>query len=140
MRHNRWTPEMDAMLIKLRNEGRRSVGIAAALSEITGVVVTRNAVIGRASRLGLLAVDLVVKDGALKSKYKRTKHSPIKTKEKPNDPLEGSAPVRLFELKQDACRWPLELSGGFFYCGEPKVKGACSYCETHKRMSVRRAA
>ena len=59
------------------------------------------------------------------------------------NPLEGSSPVNLIELKSSHCRWPLwGMEPGLSiaerpYCGDP-VQENSSYCPCHYQFSIGR--
>lgn len=101
-----WTEERVDKLKRLWEEGLSASQIAEQLGE-----VTRNAVIGKAHRLGL-----------------SSRPSPIK---RINDPIVG-APERM-------CQWPIvnPRDPGFHFCGKPAAADR-PYCDHHCAMAYRR--
>lgn len=49
-------------------------------------------------------------------------------------PLPGSTPVPLMDLKPGQCKWPIGDEKPFLFCGKPCGDG--SYCKAHARASV----
>jgi GcrA cell cycle regulator len=154
-----WTAEAIENLIRLALEGRSASFIAGALG-----APSRNAVIGKASRLG------VKLNGAGRgSAPGRTPAHPYRARlaaiphPKSGAGEQNSAPdarhetarraawalgeaeigemrrVRFEDIRESACRWPLgdPTSGDFAYCGLKPAKGH-SYCAGHCRMAYRR--
>jgi GcrA cell cycle regulator len=144
-----WTEEQDAQLRKLRDQGLSASQIAAELGGMT-----RNAVIGRAGRLGLekqkrgpktvreqqskvpqirrvhlsgLSEDSVVKN------ILRKRSEPIPVLDSKSD-----APVTLFDLEPHHCRWPVQ-DAPYLFCADTKQDGS-SYCSRHFGVSKRVAS
>jgi GcrA cell cycle regulator len=123
----KWTPHLDRK-IKEFADSKRS---ARALADEIGV--TRNAVIGRARRIGVSFKSVGV------PQRKRTffKHIVKKVVEivippqKPKPTLDDKKFVTLMELNGRTCRWPVagEREKTLF-CGQRPVKGK-PYCEGH---------
>jgi GcrA cell cycle regulator len=140
-----WTAARDAMLIEAYNAGLSYSWIAA---EIGGV--SKNACIGRASRLGLAKrktapkpqtkrkaapkegaqrPDIAIRKAATAPKVV----APYKPKPDPIKP--GRVP--LIQLTEDTCRWPSgDRPEDVRYCGLRPVDGS-PYCETHTRAARR---
>lgn len=120
-----WTAEDDANLKKYSEAGYS----AAEAGDMIGR--TRNAVLGRAHRIGVSFK--FVKDKTSTPAIEDTKKS-YYVEEKPTE--EAGAPKHLYEsllnLRHNQCRWPINTK----FCDEEKSPGA-SYCETHLRMSYR---
>jgi len=106
-----------------------------------GLIVgkTRNAVIGKANRLGLprkknsdYNVETVAHNGWLKGNSKKVTLPEI------DKISQGKRKYKLIELKQDQCRWGIgdPKNSNFHFCGA-KIKGREPYCEYHKEKSVR---
>ncbi len=99
-----WTDEQEEKLKQLWREGKTASQIA---EELGGV--SRNAVIGKAHRLGLSG-----------------RPSPIKVK--------ASRPkkVGLLDLTERMCRWPIgdPRQPGFYFCGKQAMPGL-PYCAEH---------
>jgi GcrA cell cycle regulator len=107
-----WTPERAAALIALWNEGVCASEIGRQLS------VTKNAVIGKASRLQL-------------------------PKRRPSSPTQADdqSVIRLEQLGAGMCSWPLSTpeKDGFHFCGAAAVRGK-PYCPTHCSLAYVPAA
>lgn len=116
-----WTEERVTRLKKLWGEGRTASQIAAILGE-----VTRNAVIGKAHRLGL-----------------KGRPSPIRN-EKPAAPKPVSRPAakvsRPVRVSNRQCHWPIghPREPGFHFCGAPAIDDK-PYCGEHCNMAYRRS-
>ena len=54
---------------------------------------------------------------------------------------ESANGVRLWDLRQSSCRWPLGTTWEHaeFFCGEPSVPG-CSWCRDHQKRAFARVA
>jgi len=133
-------------------------GFAAGLScrEIAVTIgVSRNAVIGKISRLNLKRdggrrtraskVDSAGGPrprGARKLRQILLKAFP-QTSEPPLDdePIHNGHTCSLFELSRDTCRWPISTPGAadFCFCGNPPIEGL-PYCAGHTRLAYRAAA
>ena len=152
-----WTAEAVEDLKRLALEGKSASHIAAALG-----VGSRNAVIGKASRIGikLNGGGCVTGAGKARSSAVRVRWT-ASSRAQPGagalarsaqvSPLEGR-PVwmlgeaevgemrrlRFEDIRESACRWPLgdPRSGDFAYCGLTPVEGQ-SYCAGHCRMAYR---
>jgi GcrA cell cycle regulator len=132
----RWTKERDAQLSKLREQGLSSEQIATKLGG-----VTRNAVIGRAARLGLVTQDKrpksvrkprLVNHGCY---FKTTSDTPPPV---PAIDQRSEAPVALLDLEPHHCRWPVR-DAPYAFCGDTKQDGS-SYCGHHFGVSRRGVA
>lgn len=136
----RWQDEHDARLKTLRAEGYSSSLIAVKFHEEFRLQLTRNAVIGRAHRLGIIP--------PLKPRYARDQPRRPQ-KRKPYPASTRAAPVlfeinlgglrtvdvvplhlQLIDLEHDQCRYPYG-EGPFTFCGCPAIDGN-SYCVPHK--------
>lgn len=113
-----WTEERIEQLRALWDEGKSASQIAAALGE----GVSRNAVIGKAHRLGLKARPSPVKSDSPKSAPKKA------TKAK----AEKKKVVTLLDLTERICKWPIGHPGDpdFHFCGKP-VHPGMPYCTAH---------
>lgn len=139
--HTPWTTDEDVRLRDMANGGMSGGQIAAALER------TRNSVIGRAHRLGILLGGTlgrrenkrVAKPKAKVSGKEIFKPKAIRV---PAMDLMGDAflvdasvpPVSLEGLNDGCCKWPV---GEGMYCGSaaPTRK---PYCGKHSRISARR--
>jgi GcrA cell cycle regulator len=156
-----WTAEAVEDLKKLALEGKSASHISAALG-----VGSRNAVIGKASRIGIKLGGGGRGPGTRKAPAARPQwaKAPYPRHRADHDgsdlalvgdprvkPREGRAAwtlgeveigemrrVRFEEIREFACRWPLgdPRSGEFTYCGLTPAKGQ-SYCAGHCRMAYR---
>lgn len=113
-----WTDERIAKLRKLWDDGLSASQIADKLGN-----VTRNAVIGKAHRLGLKARPSPVKQeaaGAPKTAVKKPKATPRPAK------------VTLLDLNERMCKWPIGHPGeeDFHFCGK-KAEAGFPYCAQH---------
>jgi GcrA cell cycle regulator len=156
-----WTAEAVEDLKKLALEGKSASHISAALG-----VGSRNAVIGKASRIGITLGGGGRGRGTRKALAGRPQWAnapftrPVAHTPRSHGALTGDPEVRpgaeragwtfgeaeigemrrvCFEdIREFACRWPLgdPRSGEFAYCGLTPAKGQ-SYCAGHCRMAYR---
>jgi hypothetical protein len=114
--------------------------IAKELSEQFGIPITRNSVISRARRLGLLmpqpAVILCKPRASLPARpIERRKHS-LSGSIKPVDPalpIEPDRLVSLLEAGPGHCRYPFGEKLSLMFCGREPLEG-CDYCTEHWRL------
>jgi GcrA cell cycle regulator len=133
-------------------------GFAAGLScrEIAATIgVSRNAVIGKISRLSLKRdKDRMVRTDRperaseprprgvprlrqmLLKAYPATAQAP-----RADEPIHNGHTCSLLELGTDTCRWPISTPGAedFCFCGNPPL-GGLPYCAGHSRLAYRVAA
>jgi GcrA cell cycle regulator len=157
-----WTDDRIATLRKLWNEGHSASIIAGNLGEFS-----RNAVIGKARRLGLASrrdIPVLRRNARKPSLFTARSRSPkahmppflprrrraqegqqakpaLKI-ETPAHPIAEPSPasnVTIMALNSGACRWPLgdPKTSSFRYCGGPSKPG-CSYCTYHAEIAYRR--
>ncbi len=115
-----WTDERIKRLKSLWEKGLSASQIASDLGE----GVTRNAVIGKAHRMGLSSRPSPVKtEPAAPRKAPPTKKDPGKAAKKY---------VTLLDLTERMCKWPIGHPGDadFHFCGKPSVP-AMPYCKEH---------
>lgn len=112
-----WTDERIAKLSKLWDAGLSASQIAEKLGE----GVTRNAVIGKAHRLGLASRPSPVKQDASK---------PAKAAKKAKSAKPSK--VTLLDLNDRMCKWPFGHPGDddFHFCGK-KAEPGLPYCIGH---------
>ena len=131
-----WSAEQDAVIIALYNK-MRALQIAGILG------VTKNAVIGRAKRLGLSrTMDARVKSHkplAPFGSWRRKGWDRIQRmfRPRPERVTIVSIPggISIMELTGSTCRWPVSGTGaGMMYCG-CKVHKEKSYCVEHCRVA-----
>ena len=118
-----------------------------------GGYTTKNAVIGKANRLGLLQkqsgkarpiAPAPKPKNASKPGVHLSWHRQVSAVELPGDfaRLKGEAwkadpnvkPVTLMDLEAGMCRWPLGDDKPFLFCGQHATAG--SYCEHHHKWSI----
>ena len=154
-----WTDEMLSLLRQQMADGYSAMTAAKVLSSLSPGL-TRNAVIGKASRLGLVWMrqplgrppsgprtpyirwrhPRVRKAPAAPSLLRLTEVRPRDEREPVSDPglaaqQETSSGVTIADLADNGCRW---LSGDL-YCGVV-VEGRNSFCAHHHRLAHRRVA
>ena len=100
-----WTDDVVARLTDLWNAGKSASEISKALGE----GITRNAVIGKAHRLGLKA--------------------------RPS-PIVRDQGATILTLNDRMCKWPVGHPGeaGFHFCGK-KAQGGMPYCVDHSQQA-----
>lgn len=119
-----WTDDRVEKLRELWDKGLSASQIAKELAE----GVTRNAVIGKAHRMGLASRPSPVKTDPAKKAQKQAERSaaPKKTATKGR--------VSLLELSETICKWPIGHPGeeDFHFCGKLS-QPAFPYCADHCR-------
>jgi GcrA cell cycle regulator len=142
-----WTDERLELLKSCFDAGLRCREIADRIG------VSRNAVIGKISRLNLKrdkAAGPPRKDTGRGSPARpaiRFRRQFLREVTAAPGPIEADAPVHnghtcsLFELSAETCRWPISTPGAedFCFCGNPPVQGL-PYCAGHSRMAYRVSA
>lgn len=140
-----WTPDRIAELRRLFEAGLTCSQIARE------ICVTRNAVIGKLSRLGLSRPD-----GGSENRRGPRPRGPARASQgrilkllqadvepMPFDADESTSGQRcsLLELSPQSCRWPIGSPGApdFGFCGNDPV-GGLPYCPGHARMAYQSAA
>ncbi len=152
-----WTDAMIARLKVLHSEDKSFEEIARQLRSDFKCNLTRNAAIGRSSRLGLSTRQRVTNvGGTAKRAYKPAPHKRRKSHNRPApkalldqaEALAGEAvslppdqshcAVSLMKLDKHHCRWPIDGAGGLMmYCGANALEGG-SYCPRHHRLAYHR--
>jgi GcrA cell cycle regulator len=127
--------------------------IARRLNETFNHLFTRNAIIGKMKREGIIAAQ--PKLAPKKEKTKRTRRSVFNFAKPIPTPIVDDGPAlmptefpnkcSLMELTNETCRWPVNdpWTPEFFFCGSPEADllKRVPYCRAHARVStVRRAA
>lgn len=145
-KQSRWTPDMDATLKRMRDDGYSSSHIAAAL----GGGITTNAVVGRAHRLGLESRARIFPKDKTKRRRPTTRGNTQRSKLSKiflvdiDDTPDAETPVEqrrsLIELTKDTCRWPIgdPAKDDFFFCGSEPA-GGFPYCAKHCCRAFARA-
>jgi len=134
--HGGWLDWTDERVELLKTLWAGSLSAAQIADELGGI--SRNAVIGKARRLGL--------EARSKKGTGRRMHKAVLAAERPL-PMALPAPTpktskprpdgcSLLELTQDTCRWPLgdPQEPGFCFCGHLPTAGT-PYCKPHARMA-----
>lgn len=113
-----WTEDRIEKLKKLWDDGLSASQIAKELGE----GVTRNAVIGKAHRLGLKS-----RPSPVKTDTEKKKAAP-----KPAARASDKKLVTLLDLNDRMCKWPIGHPGDadFHFCGKPSEPGM-PYCARH---------
>ena len=144
-----WTTER-LSLLKIHFEAGLSCSQIAA-----EIGVSRNAVIGKLSRLNLARdkagnQPLVRKSTAkrpLQGAVPRPRLQLLRALQAAPPPAVDDKPIHnghccsLFELSDERCRWPISTPGAadFCFCGNPPVEGL-PYCPGHSRLAYRATA
>jgi GcrA cell cycle regulator len=136
-----WTTERVALLKSRIDAGLSCAQIAREIG------VSRNAVIGKANRLGLsrlkgLGAPRPERTDAPKTQRPRlfSQHRILRAlRAEPlpaTEEVAGMQRCSLLELHQGKCRWPISDPGAadFGFCGNSAVAGL-SYCAAHARMA-----
>jgi len=138
-----WTTERVELLKNHFEAGLSCRQIAASIG------VSRNAVIGKLSRLGLTRGGEFVGEPRAPKKERSGKSVPrlqyqmLRTVYQNGEPV-LAAPVvsehrrSLLELSRQRCRWPISTPGAedFCFCGNTPLEGA-PYCIGHTRLAYR---
>ena len=144
-----WTAERVETLEQLWRSGRSASQIAQALGG-----VTRNAVIGKAHRLGLMGRPSPIRDGQTVERPVRVAAAPRAAVPKPvprppavRAPVEptpiapvvelaGDASATILTLTERMCKWPIgdPRDEDFHFCGGANVPGR-PYCDHHARRA-----
>lgn len=137
-----WTEQHIIRLREMNLDNFSAAQIAVSLNSEFRASYSRNAVIGKRSRLGLavaraprVAAPKPPRDRSaallrLRSPKTRTPPRPEALVDDDNIPLEQRK--TLFELTSETCRWPVGHPGTetFFFCGGP-TKEEKPYCSFH---------
>jgi GcrA cell cycle regulator len=160
----KWPQEHDEALRTWVAQGKTNSEIAYLLNRDFNTTYSRNAVIGRANRMGLTSQSGDKGgDASPKPKRKRSPSAADKTRiaARSNLPVSylrqadprrniacdelidtptGARDVPLIEV--EGCRWPSGDGSAvaFTFCNAAKAFKGCPYCATHRRMSLRCAA
>ena len=121
-----WTDDRVEKLRELLDKGLSASQIAKELAE----GVTRNAVIGKAHRMGLASRPSPVKSDPTKRTVAATK----KTVEKKTSTRSSSSggKITILDLTESMCKWPTGHPGekNFHFCGKHS-QPSFPYCATH---------
>lgn len=124
-----WTDDRVEKLRELWDKGLSASQIAKELAE----GVTRNAVIGKAHRMGLASRPSPVKADPAKraAATSKKKAAPTNKKEKVKS-TPSSGKVTILDLTESMCKWPIGHPGepNFHFCGKPS-QPTFPYCAAH---------
>lgn len=135
-----WTDERVSLLKQLWGEGKTAAEIAKILGG-----VTRNAVIGKAHRLKLSGrvspIEQNTREETVKAREANT-NRPVRApanRNAPPPPMPEYVPgkgVKLVELRERHCRWPLgdPQDENFMFCGCDALAGL-PYCDYHAKVA-----
>ncbi len=137
----KWAPEHDASLRKLKMDGYSGSQAAAALNDEFKTIYSRNAVIGRLHRLGLTDRTTRFIPRIVKPRRYEQPH-PSWAKRKPALSMAQIIELRctevvprgisLIDLEPNECRYPYG-DGPFVFCGHPALE-CSSYCAVHHAL------
>lgn len=138
MTHIGWTKERVEEVKKLWAAGLSASQVAAEL----GGGATRNAVIGKVHRIGLVQRDKTKCQPLEKPKKQKPRPFTAPLPEVEMQPLpedqiavQTSGRVTIMGLSATTCRWPVEhTGGGWLFCGCTAQFGK-PYCESHARIA-----
>ncbi|MBR1155731.1 GcrA family cell cycle regulator [Bradyrhizobium sp. JYMT SZCCT0428] len=139
-----WTTERVELLKQHFESGLSCREIAAHIG------VSRNAVIGKLTRLGLTRGPTNIEQhlqGATKERspksVPRAQYRMLQVvyqdgQPAPNAPIASERPCSLLELSHERCRWPISTPGAedFCFCGNTPLKGM-PYCVGHTRLAYK---
>lgn len=141
-----WPAEHETALraLVLAGAGSHSI-MAQLLNEQFGTSYSRNALIGKVSRMGLRITETahpVRKKQSANPERRRRNREPIARAE----PVKIDLPalrcvevtpknVSLTDLSPDGCRWPYGEGAGITFCDHPQL-GVSSYCGPHLALSL----
>ena len=147
MKLHDWNDETVEELKRLWANGLSATEIAVAMN-----IVSRDAVLGKVHRLKLPTRRMFKplkakpaprpKRSTANVNILRTPAAPVGPRrlfaaappvENAWEPLEGSSPVSLLDLRDDQCRWP--VGEPVLFCGCQAIEKR-SYCEHHYQMSI----
>ena len=122
-----WTDDRVEKLRELWDKGLSASQIAKELAE----GVTRNAVIGKAHRMGLASRPSPVKSDPAKRAAAAAKKKAA-PKQEPTKAAPTTGKVTILDLTESMCKWPIGHPGeaGFHFCGKPS-QPTFPYCANH---------
>lgn len=123
-----WTEERVEKLRELWDKGLSASQIAKELAE----GVTRNAVIGKAHRMGLASRPSPVKSDPAKRTAATAKKKTAPKKETVKAKVPTTGKVTILDLTESMCKWPIGHPGepDFHFCGKPS-QPTFPYCANH---------
>ena len=112
--------------------------IARMLSREFRISLSRNSVIGKIARLGLVHRHGASKGGGSKPGRVPPRPKPVKSipapPRAPRIPVGRPGTLSLIELRDGDCKWPSGDGPSFTFCGRACIPEQ-SYCEEHFRMA-----
>ena len=126
-----WTDDRVEKLRELWDKGLSASQIAKELAE----GVTRNAVIGKAHRMGLASRPSPVKSDPAKRAAAAAKKKAA-PKQEPAKAAPTTGKVTILDLTESMCKWPIGDPGteSFRFCGR-KTDPEEPYCVAHSRVA-----
>lgn len=139
-----WAPEHSQYLCDNMVSGGSYADIAKAMNEKFSTSYTRNALIGRAARMGLVSTHKQTYAPRKPQTYKPRAHKPVLGRPaapafEPIEVIELRCAevvprlVGLIDLAPGDCRYPYG-DRDYAFCGHPKMGGS-SYCEAHFHLT-----
>ena len=159
-RNTPWSPRLTRVLRRMWRGGCTARQIANALNERYGLTLTRNAVIGKLHRMGMMGERRKPRQRPARVSQRqasrmlsraqrhRTAPRPAPVKAMPAAPApvrQQSAPAPsshrrgvtdIMKLKPGMCRWVDGDRGAWVWCGAPTDGG--SWCEHHRAIVFRK--
>ncbi len=134
-----WGVHYTEVLTEMWGAGRTGGQIAAALNAQSGLFVSRQAVIGKARRLGLasrMPQRANKSDFGFAEEKKKAKAEPIRIITVPIP--DRSKTIIIWDLARRHCRFPVTGEGiDIAYCGHDRMEPA-PYCDYHTQICERR--
>ncbi len=151
-----WTAGMDERMLELKGAGYSANETAVRLNIELGLSLSRNAVIGRLSRIR--ATPEQRRQWVLAGQHRRLRKPPANPRRAPRPPRLPRLPrmttriapvfiaerpqsadwrgIEIWQLTETTCRFPSPESP-FTYCGDPsaEVNEGRPYCEYHMRLT-----
>jgi hypothetical protein len=144
-----WQPMHVQLATQLWRDGRTSSHIAEELTQTFGIERTRNSVIGKLNKLGLLGnrtkvyrrtaffsgnvAKLLARFSIQPSSRELGEPLPLP----PDEPIPATA-VTLEDRDEMQCVWPVNHgTPAFLYCGVRKAPGESRFCEHHAGRAYR---
>jgi GcrA cell cycle regulator len=139
-----WTTERVELLKQHFEAGLSCREIAAQIG------VSRNAVIGKLTRLGLTRGPTNIEQQLLQTAKPRAARSSPRQQYRMlqtvyengqpvgDGPIASAQPCSLLELNAERCRWPISTPGAedFCFCGNPPL-ASMPYCAGHTRLAYK---
>jgi GcrA cell cycle regulator len=132
-----WQPMHVQHATRLWRDGLSASDIAKVLTEKFEIKRTRNSVIGKLDRLGLLGNRLKVSRRAqfFRPNVAKLLGEPVGLP--PDEPIPATA-VTLQDRDDTQCAWPVNHGvPSFLYCGATKAQGELRFCSHHAHLAYR---